>query len=149
MIDAAQGFASIFRQAAGDRLAADAADLLDMFADEAVVEFPFAPPGQRARLSGKAAITQYLQGLAGQFAFDRFGEPEIHATVDPAWAIAEFDVFARNSATGEPYNQRYVSFIGLKDGRIVHYREYWDPLVVVRALKGSAVVDAIVGSGER
>ena len=36
--------------------------------------------------------------------------------------------------TGKPYNQQYISVITLRDGHIVHYRDYWNPLVVLEAM---------------
>ena len=118
--------------------------MFDMLADDAVVEFPFAPPNVPKRLVGKTAIVEYVNTLAGQFTFDRFGEPSVQTTADPDLVVAEFEAFGRHNATGEIYDQSYISFIHTRDGYIVHYREYWNPLVVLRALHGSAAVDALV-----
>lgn len=144
MIDAVEGFSSMFRNAIGHRLAAGAESMNDMFADDVVVEFPFAPPSAPKSLAGKAVVADYVKDLAGQFAFDRFGEPTIQFTTDPDLVVAEFKAVGRSSTTGEIYNQRYICFIRAKDGKIVHYREYWNPLVVLRALHGSAAIDAVI-----
>lgn len=69
----------------------------------------------------------------------------VHATTDPDVTIVEFEGFGSGVATGESYDQRYISVIRTDAGRIMHYRDYWNPLVVLRALRGSAVVDALVG----
>jgi ketosteroid isomerase-like protein len=37
-------------------------------------------------------------------------------------------------ATGKPYNQRYISVIETREGRIVKYRDYWNPLILLRAM---------------
>jgi len=34
---------------------------VDMFRDDGVMEFPFAPPGYPSRLDGKAAIAEYMR----------------------------------------------------------------------------------------
>lgn len=39
--------------------------------------------------------------------------------------------------TGLPYRQSYISVIETRDGRIVRYKDYWNPLVVKRPLGGS------------
>ncbi|KTE02770.1 hypothetical protein ATE68_06920 [Sphingopyxis sp. H038] len=135
----------MLRKALGDRLAPEAATFLDMLADDGVMEFPYAPPGLATRLDGKAAIAQHLEGLADMIAFDRMSEPTVHATTDPDVTIVEVEGFGRGVTTGESYDQRHISVIQTDAGRIVHYRDYWNPLVVVRALRGSAVVDAIAG----
>ena len=116
-----------------------------MLADDAVMEFPYAPPGLPTRLDGKAAIGRHLKGLGDMIAFDRMGEPTILATTDPNVVVVEFEGFGHGVSTEEPYDQRYISVIRTDGGRIVHYRDYWNPLVVLRALKGSAVVDALSG----
>ncbi len=38
--------------------------------------------------------------------------------------------------TGNPYNQRYVTYFELKDGKIQNYREYWSPLITMDAVGG-------------
>ncbi|MET0246722.1 MAG: nuclear transport factor 2 family protein [Sphingomonas sp.] len=145
MTDEIESFSALLRVALGDRIAADATSFLDMLADDAVMDFPYAPPGMTTRLDGKAAIARHLQDLGGQIAFDRMGQPTVFATTDPDVTLVEFDGFGRGVSTGEPYDQRYLSIIRTRDGRIVHYRDYWNPLVILRALRGAAIVDALAG----
>ena len=148
MIEMVQGFASVFRNAIGSRLAAAGADsMFDMFSDDAVVEFPFAPPNVPKRLNGKPAIVKYINSLAGQFTFDRFSKPSVQTTADPDLVVAEFEVVGRNDATGETYDQFFVSFIHTKDGYITLYREYWNPLAILQAMHGSAAVNASILGG--
>ena len=45
--------------------------------------------------------------------------------------------------TGEPYDQRYISVIRVRDGHIVHYKDYWNPLALLRTLKGEEVMKAV------
>ncbi len=77
-------------------------------------------------------------------AFDRMGEPVVHPSTDPDVVIVEFEGFGRGVATREPYDQNYISVIRTANGHIVHYRDYWNPLVVLRATKGAALIDALV-----
>jgi uncharacterized protein len=143
MTDSVGSFSAMLRKALGSRIASDADTFLDMIAEDGVMEFPYSPPGFVTRLDGKMAITRHLEGLADMIAFDRMGEPAILETTDPQVVVVEFEGFGRGSSTGEPYDQRYISVIRTDAGRIVHYRDYWNPLVLLRALKGSAVVDAV------
>lgn len=143
MTDNMDSFSTMLRKALGDRIAPDAATFLDMVANDGVMEFPYAPTGLATRLDGKAAIAHHLESLGGMIAFDGIGEPTIYATTDPDVTIVEFEGFGRGVSTGESYDQRYISVIRTNAGRIVHYRDYWNPLVLLRALRGSAVVDAL------
>lgn len=135
----------MLRRALGDRISSKAVTFLDMVAEDVAMEFPYAAPGLPTRLDGKAAIARHLESLGGMIAFDRIGEPIIYATSEPDVTIVEFEGFGRGISTGEPYDQRYISVIRTDAGRIVHYRDYWNPLVVLRALRGSAAVDALTG----
>ncbi|GAB0115912.1 hypothetical protein AcidC75_34360 [Acidisoma sp. C75] len=146
MTDSVADFSAMLRRALGDRIAGEAPTFLEMLADGAVMEFPYAPPGLPERLDGKAAIGQHLASLADVIAFERMGEPIVHPTADPQTVILEFDGFGRGVATGEPYEQRYISVIRTHAGQIIHYRDYWNPLAVLRATKGRAVIKAITGS---
>ena len=144
MPDSVESFSTMLRKALGDRIDANAGTYLEMVADDGVMEFPYSPPGFPTRLDGRAAVARHLEGLSNIIAFDRMGEPIVHSTTDPNVVIIEFDGFGRGVATGEPYDQSYVSVVRTKGGRIIHYRDYWNPLVVLRATRGAAVIDALV-----
>lgn len=51
--------------------------------------------------------------------------------------IAEFQCDGHVVETGLPYRQSYISVIETRDGRIVRYKDYWNPLVVKEAFGGS------------
>jgi len=144
MTDSVESFSTMLRKALGDRIDADANTFVEMVADDGVMEFPYSPPGFPTRLDGRAAVARHLEGLSDVIAFDRMGEPTVHSSTDPNVVIIEFEGFGRGVATGEPYDQSYVSVIRTGGGRIVHYRDYWNPLVVLRATKGAALIDALV-----
>jgi uncharacterized protein len=147
MADDIESFSDMLRKGLGDRLDARADNFVDMVADDVVMEFPYAPPGLVTQLEGKAAIAEHLHNLAGMLAFDRMSEPVVHASTDPDVVVLEFTGHGKGIDTGEPYDQHYISVIRLRDGKIVHYRDYWNPLVALRALRGSTVVDALIGKG--
>lgn len=126
------------------RVTADAGTFVELMAEHGVMEFPYAPAGLPTRQEGRAAIASHLEEAGKMIAFDRMGEPVVHPSTDPDIVILEFDGFGRGIATGEPYHQRYISVIRTSGGRITHYRDYWNPLAVLRATKGATLVDALV-----
>ncbi|MEH3123546.1 MAG: nuclear transport factor 2 family protein [Sphingomonas phyllosphaerae] len=130
------------RDALGGRIDPDANGFVEMMADDGVMEFPYAPAGMPTKLEGRAAIAAHLERIGGMIVFDRMGTAIVHPSTDPDLVVIEFEGFGRGVATGEPYDQRYISVIRTVGGRITHYRDYWNPLVVLRAVKGSAPVDA-------
>jgi uncharacterized protein len=145
MTENIQSFSAMLRTALGDKIAADAGSFTDMMAEHAVMEFPYALPGLPSRVDGKDAVARHLERAADLIAFDRMGEPTVHPSIDPDVTIIEFEGFGQGVETGEPYNQHYISVIHTQDGRIIHYRDYWNPIAVLRATKGAAVVAALTG----
>ena len=125
-------FAELLRSSMGDQLVPEAVSFLDMLAEDAVMEFPFAPPGLPACLDGKAAIRNHVESLGGMLQIGSFSSPTIHRT--PSGFVLEFTCLGVGTQTGRAYNQEYVSVITLRDGRIVRYRDYWNPLHVLDAM---------------
>jgi ketosteroid isomerase-like protein len=134
MSDDIVSFSDLLRSALGNWLAKGSNSFVDMVTDDVVMEFPFSPPGIVTRLEGKQAIADHLQRLGGLLEISSMSAPTVHRSVDPDHFVLEFEGHGRGLATGEPYDQQYISVIRLRDGKIAHYRDYWNPLVVLRAL---------------
>ena len=118
---------------------------LDLFADDAVVEFPYAPPGYPARLEGKAAIDAYFRPTPQTFPGLVFTNLRRHPTVDPDVALAEVHGSATIPTTGKRYEQDYVMVLRTRAGKIVHYREYWNVNLALEAFGGTDAVKSAVG----
>lgn len=146
MSDEIESFSAMLRKALGDRIDRGASSFIDMMAEHAVMEFPYALPGLPVRLDGREALARHLERAAGLIAFDRMGAPTVHPSTDQDLVIIEFFGFGHGMETGEPYDQRYISVVRTENGRIIHYRDYWNPIAVLRATKGAAHVDALVGA---
>lgn len=146
MSDNVGSFSAMLRMALGDRIAPDAETFPEMIAEDGVMEFPYAFPGLPVRLDGRDAVARHVAGLGSLIAFDRMGKPTVHPSTDPDVVVIEFDGYGLGVDTGEPYDQRYISVIRTANGRITHYRDYWNPLVVLRATKGAAHVVALVAA---
>jgi len=50
--------------------------------------------------------------------------------------VVELSFKGRALANGAPYNQSIVIFFETKDGKLQHYREYWNPLITIDAIGG-------------
>ena len=116
-------------------------ELVELFADDAVMELPFAP-GQMPRSHvGKAAIGDFQR-----FARDTFSEfsmtvDAIHETTDSHVVVAEHRSVAVVAENGRPYCNHYVTFFTFDDdGRITKWREFYDAGVVVRAFRRDPAV---------
>lgn len=56
-----------------------------------------------------------------------------YQTLNPNVLFAEVHGEAVIIATGCHYQQDYVMRLETKDGKIIHYREYWNPIPVLNA----------------
>lgn len=108
--------------------AKDMPGFIALFADDAVLEFPFALPGRPQRLVGRRAIHEYLIGYPDLLDVREITDLTLHQTTDDGVIIAEFAMAGVVVATGRPYRQRYISVLTVRGGRLVHYRDYWNPV---------------------
>ncbi|WP_329424353.1 nuclear transport factor 2 family protein [Streptosporangium sp. NBC_01495] len=105
-----------------------------LFAPDAVLEFPFAPPGVPQRVTGRDALFAHMSNFPETFDVE-FVDLVFHQTVDPSLVIAEFRSTGTARPTGKPYEQTCVSVVRTDDDALItHYLDYWNPLVAIEAL---------------
>ncbi|MEU8337235.1 nuclear transport factor 2 family protein [Micromonospora tulbaghiae] len=120
----------VFHQALEHLLAKDMPGFIALFADDAAMEFPFAPPGRPSRVAGRAELHDYLVDYPQTLDVRQIADVTVHETADPEVIVAEFTATGVVVATGEPYRLRYIAVLTVRAGRIVRYRDYWNPLAV-------------------
>jgi ketosteroid isomerase-like protein len=108
----------------------------DLFAADGVMRYPFAPPGMPTELVGRDAIAAYFGAAADRRSmFEIEGvEAIVHETADPEVVIAEIEHHGHSHATGGPYRFRALGVIRVRDGEIVSYDDYMDPIAMARLL---------------
>lgn len=127
-------FAAMLRSALGGLLDPGAETFIDQMAEDAVMEFPFAPPGGVRRVEGRAALSDYLADLGEVLTLDGVSPPRVLRTDEEGTVVLEFSATGRGVRTGLPYRQDYVSIVTVRGGRIVRYRDYWNPMAAAEAL---------------
>lgn len=136
-IDTISSFGAMLRHALGDAVSADAGkDFLAMCAEDIRFDFPNAPVGTVSELRGKDALANYLPKVGALITFESMGMPTVHPSKDGETFILEFSCKARGTYTGVRYDQDYISVVRVQKGRIVHYRDYWNPLILLEAVGG-------------
>ena len=144
MTDPVKSFSAMLRQTLGERLNPGAETFVEMVAEDGVMEFPFALPSPK-RVEGREALAAHIAFLAGRIEFLSVSDVVKHVTGDPEIFIIEFAGSGRAVATGEPFEQRYISVIRLRDGHIVRYTDYWNPIAVLRMMRGPEFVESLAG----
>jgi len=114
-------------------------DWIELWADDGVLEFPFAPAGRRRAYRGKADILAYMKHATGRIAADSVTAMRVFPMQDPDIGVVELSIKGRALVTGAPYNQSFVFFFEVQDGKLRRYREYWNPLITIDAMGGRAV----------
>ncbi|PRX99036.1 nuclear transport factor 2 family protein [Allonocardiopsis opalescens] len=120
-------------------LAKDLTGFAELFAEDGVLELPFAPPGRPSVVRGRAAIRAELAAIAETPLVHReFRDMAVYRTDDPEVVIAEYDAHGEVAGTGRGYVLRYVQVLRVREGRIAHWRDYFNPLAGAELLGGSA-----------
>ncbi|MGH1416968.1 MAG: nuclear transport factor 2 family protein [Pelagimonas sp.] len=130
---------NLLRKSIGDLLS-PADSFSDMCAEDVEFEAPYAPGGSNS-IFGRQAVANYMPVVPEFFTIEELVETAQYRCTDPELVILEFH--ARNGVgvkTGLPYDQKYINVIRVRDGKIVQYRDYWNPSVVLDAVGG---VDAL------
>lgn len=111
----------MLHSALADRLAPGGKDYLDLFAEDAVFEFPFSLGGV-VHKGGNWDMAAYLCTIEDGVAFERFTLKASYPGADGRTVVLEYDGQGRNQTTGLPYAQSYVSVVQLSGGRITLFR---------------------------
>jgi uncharacterized protein len=124
----------LLRRAIETFVAKDIPGWTNLAAEDVVTEFPFAPEGSPRRLEGRTALYEYLRHYPEVIDIRSVPTFKLYATDDPNTAIVEWSVSGKVVPNGNPYEMSYATFVTFRDGLMVNYREYWDPLTFQKAM---------------
>ena len=106
---------------------------IDLWAEDSTLEFPFSASGRRNVFKGKDEILTYMSDTTESIVVDGVSSLKVHPMLDPNLVMAELVIDGHLIENDAKYNQIYVTVFEFEDGRIKHYREYWNPLVSIQA----------------
>ena len=112
---------------------ADGEDYFDLLADDVVFEYVISVPGYPKRVEGRQNIID-LYSDYDVFMTVRSAD-NLRAYRDPAASVVvlEYEVHGESVQTGRPYNNRFVSIVTIKNGKVTWWRDYLDPIAVFDA----------------
>lgn len=106
-----------------------------LIAPDGYIEWPYRPAGIPGRVQGREQIRAFLAEQAkGLVRFDEYRNTVIHETTDPEVVIVEYDAHGTVIPTGAPLHQTIIAVLRIKDGLVVSYRDYLNPLVLAETL---------------
>ncbi|MEU3777694.1 nuclear transport factor 2 family protein [Streptomyces sp. NPDC032472] len=109
------------------------AELARLYAEDAVVETVFEPVGPR-RFEGRAALHERFAQVAAVSPFRLTAKNVvIRETDDPEVIVAEWDYHVHNQESGRSVEAANIQVLRVRDGLIVHTRDFHDHLALVLA----------------
>lgn len=119
-------------------------DLADLYAPDAVHELPFLFPGMPARYRGREEVRAGYRAAWGASPArpQEICDVVVHESTDPEVLTVEQTVAGTGTTGGRPFRFPGVLVMRVRDGRIVHVRDYMDGLGVARAMGRLTAVTA-------
>jgi ketosteroid isomerase-like protein len=112
--------------------ASDFDALSNLLCEDAVFDFPFRASGDPIS-SGRGVITESLRTGFGRFLKTiRFEILGSYPSEDGRSVVTEYSSEGERQAGGT-YRNRYICVLQARDGRIAHFREYYNPLALAPA----------------
>jgi uncharacterized protein len=117
-------------------IGADPGDMADCYAPSVVIEMPFAvAPLIPSRVeTTREELRARLRAGAASRRYKRLGEVVIHETTDPDVVIVEYELHGEFIETAEPFSLRFRMVLTVRDGQIVHSRDYSNPVAGAQVL---------------
>jgi uncharacterized protein len=111
-------------------------DMADCYAAEVVIEMPFSVDAlypSRIETTREELRARFQTGAATR-RYKSLHDVTIHQTTDPEVIVAEYELHGEMTATAEPFSARFAMVITVRDGYIVHSRDYADPIAGAKLL---------------
>jgi ketosteroid isomerase-like protein len=116
-------------------IAQSAADMSQLYATDAVHEFPFTRPGAPARMSGRDVIMGFITAFwnTSPLRYEHYRTVAIHHTADPDTIVVEQEVAGTSATTGS-FVLPNLLVLQARHGQITHLRDYANLLALADAL---------------
>lgn len=107
----------------------------ELMAPGGTIEWPFRGPGAPARLEGRDAIRGYVgrSSLARLLRFVDVRPDAIHDTGDPEVLVVESTTIGEVVESGRRFELPAIAVLRIRNGEIVTYRDYANPLAAAEA----------------
>lgn len=115
----------------------------DTFADDSVWEMPFAPEPLSTSVPGRHLIGHFIDWFFASVPDLHVDSLTVHDTTDPELFILELQGTATVTQTGKIYSNTYCTHMRIRNGKIVLFREYFNPAVVLEAFGHDVIAEGM------
>jgi len=99
-------------------------DVADCYAEDVVLEMVFTLPGVPRITRGRETLRERFRAAGAMRRVTKADNVVVHETTNPEVLVAEFDL--HQEAGGESFAGSYIMVLTIRDGEIVHTRDYTD-----------------------
>ncbi|MEO8255191.1 MAG: nuclear transport factor 2 family protein [Flavobacterium sp.] len=108
-------------------------DYTNLFTEDAVQEYPYAPAPFATKIEGREAIAAYIENVVKGATNWNFTDFNFSATSNLDVFFVEFQGSALVTSTGKAYNQLFIARITMSGNKIANFKEYWNPTWILDA----------------
>ena len=109
---------------------ADGEDYFDLLADDVVFEYVISVPGYPKRVEGRQNIIDLYSDYDSFMTVRSADNLGVYRDLAASVVVLEYEVHGESVQTGRPYNNRFVSIVTIKNGKVTWWRDYLDPIAV-------------------
>ena len=117
----------------GLRGLADGEDYFDLLADDVLFEYVISVPGYPRRVEGRQGIIDLYGNYDSYLTVHSADNLRVYRDSGASVVVLEYEVHGESVQTGRPYDNRFVSIVTVKDGKVKWWRDYLDPVAVFDA----------------
>ena len=111
----------------------DGEDFFDLLADDVVFEFVISVPGYPRRIQGRDAVLDLYRDYDNYMNVHSADGLRVYRDLDASIVVLEYEVHGHPVHGEGAYDNHFVSIITVADGKVVHWRDYLDPIAVFNA----------------
>jgi ketosteroid isomerase-like protein len=106
----------------------------DLLAEDITVDYVVTVPGYPRHIEGRAAVAELYRPYGTTIMLERCFDLAVHHDEAQGVVVLEYASEGHVVGTGRRYSNRYISVLTLRDGEVVHWRDYLDPVAVFDAV---------------
>jgi len=112
----------------------EADHFFDLLAEGIVTEYVVTVPDYPPRVEGRAALAELYRPYGTRMRLERCFDLAIYHDATKGVVVLEYASEGHAVGTGNRYSNRFISVLTLRDGEVVHWRDYLNPVAVFDAL---------------
>ncbi|MFD7340289.1 nuclear transport factor 2 family protein [Streptomyces violascens] len=111
----------------------DGEDYYDLLAEDVVFEYVITVPGYPRRVEGRQGMVDLYSNYGAYVKLHSADNLRVHRDPETSVVVLEYEVHGTSVPTGQPYDNRFVSVVTVKDRKVTRWRDYLDPIAVFDA----------------